>query len=63
MDTTRSPTRVSQVFYIHQYKGPNSLKVCDSTGEDATCSDQYVFDIDVSDHLNYLDMTLSSSIC
>jgi len=53
----------TEVFYTQKYEGPSSLKVCDGSGEDKTCSDQYVFDTDVSDHLNYLGMTLSSSIC
>ena len=57
------PLHPQKVFYTQKYEGPSSLKVCDGSGEDKTCSDQYVFDTDVSDHLNYLGMTLSSSIC
>lgn len=59
-DYYHSPT---EVFYKENYTGPDCLKVCDSSGEDPTCSDQYDFDIVVSDHLHYLDILIDTEAC
>ena len=30
-------------------------KICNDSGEDPTCSDKFLVDLDVLNHLNYLD--------
>ena len=50
-----------EVFYT-DYTGPSSLVFCDE-GESPKCSDQYVFDVSISDHLNYLGVNLGMGGC
>ena len=40
-----------QIFYDEKQ---DSYKICDGSGEDKRCSDKYLLDLDVADHLNYL---------
>lgn len=47
-----------EVFYKLDY---NDWKLCDVEGEDESCSDQYVVDADVVNHLNYLDMDFTTN--
>lgn len=43
------------------YNEPSTIhKVCDSSGEDKLCSDQFSIDYSVSDHLSYLGQPISS---
>ncbi|KAL3917023.1 MAG: hypothetical protein SGPRY_006574 [Prymnesium sp.] len=42
----------TEVFYDSENTG---FKVCDGTGEDKSCSDQFRWFAEVSDHLHYLD--------
>lgn len=54
-----------EVFQVETYTGPSSLRVCDGSGEDPTCGDQYnIFaEWSVSDHLLYMGVPLGSSGC
>ncbi len=51
------------MFYTEDYTGPDCLKVCDQSGEDPTCSDQFDIDLNVSDHLHYLGLVLDTDAC
>lgn len=53
----------TEVYYPETYAGESSLKVCDGSGEDKTCADQHLLDLDVADHLNYLGYPLTSADC
>eukprot|EP01147_Barroeca_monosierra_P006122 gene6122-9182_t len=53
----------TEVFYREDYTGPSSLTICDGSGEDPNCSDQFAIDLSVSDHLNYLGFPVSTSAC
>ena len=48
-----------QIFYN---KDQSSYKVCDATGEDFTCSDAFLFNYDVQDHVNYLGVVSLSPL-
>lgn len=45
------------------YTSDTHYTVCDNSGEDSECSDGNWFDTSVSDHLDYLGITLSSGGC
>eukprot|EP00428_Durinskia_dybowskii_P083447 CAMPEP_0170420110 /NCGR_PEP_ID=MMETSP0117_2-20130122/35164_1 /TAXON_ID=400756 /ORGANISM="Durinskia baltica, Strain CSIRO CS-38" /LENGTH=222 /DNA_ID=CAMNT_0010678519 /DNA_START=248 /DNA_END=916 /DNA_ORIENTATION=- len=47
-----------EVFYTSDYK---DWKLCDFDGEDSSCSDQYEVDLDVVNHLNYLDFDFTTN--
>lgn len=47
-----------EVFYE---KDPKQWKVCNFDGEDKTCSDSYLTDLNVAHHLNYLDFDFTSN--
>eukprot|EP00045_Choanoeca_perplexa_P003183 m.29001 g.29001 ORF g.29001 m.29001 type:complete len:303 (+) comp11911_c0_seq1:399-1307(+) len=53
----------TEVYYQEEFKGPSSLRVCDGSGEDYSCSNQFLAPTSVSDHLNYLGKPLSSDAC
>eukprot|EP00043_Microstomoeca_roanoka_P012750 m.123859 g.123859 ORF g.123859 m.123859 type:complete len:328 (+) comp15579_c2_seq2:1202-2185(+) len=53
----------TEVFYLEEYTGPEVLHVCNGSGEDPKCSDQFTFDISISDHLNYLGQTVDTDAC
>ena len=42
-----------EVFYELDY---NKWRLCSISGEDESCQDKYKLDLDVNDHLHYLDM-------
>jgi len=52
----------TEVYYPENNKDP---KICDDTGEDPTCSDQFAIDLNVLDHLTYLayDFSLDVLAC
>lgn len=53
-----------EVFYEEDYQGPQSLRVCDGSGEDSACSDQFwIYDITFYDHLHYMGYTLDTNAC
>jgi len=39
---------------IHESHTDTTVKVCDQSGEDPMCSNQYYIDLDVNDHHKYL---------
>lgn len=47
-----------EVFYTFHYE---NWKVCSYDGEDSACSDQYFANLDVVNHLNYLDFDFTSN--
>eukprot|EP01035_Chromulina_nebulosa_P023537 gene23537-30518_t len=47
-----------EVFYERDY---NSYTICSVEGEDSKCSDQYLADLDVANHLNYLDFDFTTN--
>ncbi len=48
-----------EVFYAHN---PNdTYTVCDGSGEDPNCSDKYLADLDVLDHLDYMGFDFTSN--
>lgn len=47
-----------EVFYTDDY---NKWKLCSYEGEDSSCSDQYLLDTDVFNHLYYLDFDFISN--
>ncbi|EGD73651.1 hypothetical protein PTSG_05361 [Salpingoeca rosetta] len=53
------PTEV----YYENYYGPSSLHVCDGSGEDTACSDQFWFSHSLANHLNYLGHDIASASC
>jgi hypothetical protein len=52
----------TEIFYNQKN---TAYTVCDSSGEDPNCSDQYWADLDVEDHLSYMnfDFTANYLIC
>lgn len=46
----RHPAR--EIFYKHK---PKDYTICNGSGEDPKCSDQYIADLNVFDHLNYMN--------
>ena len=49
----------TEIFYVED---SSSYTVCDGSGEDGSCSDQFVVDYVVSDHCSYLESSIGS-IC
>jgi hypothetical protein len=47
---------VGQVFYASN--DWSQFMVCDASGEDPRCSDQYTADLSIPDHLDYLGVDL-----
>jgi len=47
-----------EIFYA---KNPPNYKVCDGSGEDNSCSDQYAVDLSINDHLTYMGGTCCCS--
>jgi len=47
-----------EVFYNQKQ---TSYKLCNLSGEDSSCSDQYLLDSDVFDHLNYVGFDFTSN--
>lgn len=39
-------------------KDETVYKVCDATGEDVTCSNQFLFEYDIKDHSTYLGVPM-----
>jgi hypothetical protein len=54
-----------EVFQTENYNGPSSLRICDGSGEDPTCGDQYnIFaEWSISDHLLYMNIPLGAAGC
>jgi len=49
----------TEVFYPGSSSG--SFKICDGSGEDKSCSDQYIADIDLIDHTQYVGFDMISN--
>jgi len=49
----------TEVFYDEDN---DSYKVCDGSGEDSSCSNQYWAETSISDHLSYLHPPLTGEI-
>lgn len=50
----------TEVFYESDPNG--TYTVCDGTGEDETCSDKFLTDIYVPDHLDYMDYDFTKTV-
>jgi len=48
----------TEIFYN---SNSTEYKVCNSSGEDPTCSDQFELDLDVNDHLFYVDFDFTTN--
>jgi len=48
----------TEVFYNEDF---STHKICDSSGEDQACSDQFTFETNIEDHLVYLSERISRS--
>lgn len=46
----------TEVYYLGASNG--TYQVCDSSGEDPTCSDGNLLDLNLMDHLDYLGVNL-----
>lgn len=44
-------------------QGNHSVTVCNGSGEDPNCSDQFLIDYDIDDHLHYFDYSLETPAC
>jgi len=57
------PTKLLGFWHIATevfYNTTSTYKICNGSGEDPTCSDQYAFDLSIPDHLDYLGIHLDS---
>lgn len=48
-----------EVFYAHDPNG--TYVICDGSGEDPHCSDKYLTDLNVLDHLDYMGFDFTSN--
>jgi hypothetical protein len=52
-----------EVFYVHKSKPGSEHILCSTTnGEDPNCSDKYLLDLDVLDHVEYMGYDFITNI-
>lgn len=47
-----------EIFYVEEY---TKWKLCNAEGEDKSCSDQYLADVNVDNHLHYMNMDFTTN--